>query len=219
MSEPDETAPHDAMPLLDVPETEPIANPQLVAPPSAPYRDPAPIILEEQPPAAPSRRPRTVLGPALSVFAVLLWGFVVAGQYTTSWMLGAPIAPGTALMFIVLTTVAAGIVGLRGSQRAAPASGLRMFWRAVRIAALASLFFLVCLVAAAVAGAASAQSHDFLIPFALVVLALLAAIAGPRVTSPVPIARFHPQAVRLVALWIAAVLLTLVAGADLATNG
>ena len=84
---------------------------------------------------------------------------------------------------------------------------------------LAWLLFVVCLVAATVAGAASSRNHDMLIAVALVVVSMLAAIGGPKLTSPTPPRRTHGQRFALVALWIGGALVTLVAAADLAIDG
>ncbi len=78
---------------------------------------------------------------------------------------------------------------------------------------------LVCLLAATVAGNTSSRNHDVLIALVLVALSTAAAIAGPRLTSPTRPERTHRQRLLLVFFWIACVILTLVAGADLVANG
>jgi O-antigen ligase len=93
-----------------------------------------------------------------------------------------------------------------------------MVGRGLALASLAFVLFLICIIGATAAGGISSRNHDLVIPFTLVVVAILAAIAGPRVTSPLPTPRTQPQVVILVTLWIFGALLTLVAGADLAAN-
>jgi hypothetical protein len=58
-----------------------------------------------------------------------------------------------------------------------------------------------------------------LIAFALVTFSLVAAIAGPPWTSPIRPLRTHRQRFTLTVFWIAGVVITFVAGAELAVNG
>jgi hypothetical protein len=218
MSQPQETANHEAAPLA----TDALAQDAPV-PSGAPYRVPSPQVVHapaESYDFRPPRRPRPMIGPALSVLGVALWAFVVMGQFTTSWMFGAPLGQGTAVFVIAFLTTVAWVAGLRRSRAAlAPRGAAHHVGRALGIAALSLLFFVLCLVAATAAGGMSSRGHDLLIAFALVVVSLGAAIAGPRLTSPVPLARTHRQRSILVGMWLIGVLVTLVAGADLAANG
>jgi hypothetical protein len=203
----------------------PVAAPPIEAAPAdgAPYRVLAPPQDAPEPElfvAAGRRKPRPMLGPALSVFAALLWAFVIFGQLTTSWLLGTPLGPKTAALLVLLTTTVALFTGLQRSRLVAPPRSVwRLAWRGLGIAVLALLFFVVVYVTAAVAGNATPRNHDLLIAFVLVLLSTVAAIAGPPVTSPVPTERTHRQRVALVVVWVSGVLLTLVAGADLVANG
>ena len=189
----------------------------------APYRVPAPPpepAHVELPWVKPPRKPRPVIGPALSVFAVLLWTFVVAGQFTTSWLVGTPLNQTVAVAMVLLMTFTAWVAGIRLSRIVVPPrQTMFLFWRAIGIAVLASLLFFVCFAVAVVTGEASSGGHDVLIPFVLVMVSLLAAIVGPRLTSPTPLERTHRQRFVVVTLWITGTLVTLVAGVDLAAHG
>jgi len=199
----------------------PLPEPPLAS--GAPYRALAPPVPDPEPEnysfAAP-RKTRPVLGPALSVLGVLLWAFVVFGQFTTSWMFGTPLGQGTAVLAILLLTLVAWIGAVRRSRDAvAPRTTLRLVARSVGIAILAFLFFVGCVMSATAAGGVLSRGHDLLIAFGLVVVSLAAAISGPRLTTSAPLPRTHRQRSLLVGMWLAGVLLTLVAGADLAANG
>jgi hypothetical protein len=216
-----QAAPLEAAPLVPTAPAQPMSPRS--QPEGAPYRVPAPPAEPPEPEriaALAPRKPRPIMGPALSVFAVLLWSFVVFGQFTTSWWLGAPLDQKTAVTFVLLTTLAAWLASLRRSRIVvAPRSTMHLAWRSVGVAVVAFLSFLVCLVAATAAGGVSSRNHDMLIAMVLVVVSLLAAIGGPKLTSPAPFTKTHAQRVVLVLLWTAGALLTLVAGADLANNG
>jgi hypothetical protein len=191
----------------------------LPMPPGPPYRVPEPSLLPSSPFVA-ARRPRPVIGPALSVFAVLLWTFVVVGQFTTSWTMGATFGQGIALALVMLATFAAWVANLRRSRMLVPPQRTAgLVGRGIGIGALALSLFLACLAVATVAGSTSSKNHDFFIAFALIVVSTVAAIAGPRLTSPVRPERSHGSRFVLVVMWIAGALLTLVAAADLAANG
>ena len=244
MSHPDEpmpappvpTAPHDAEPDASASTLAPpgasvtmagapldAAAVEPAVPSGAPYRVPAPPPSPE-PPAPelyfgpPPRKPRPLMGPALSIFAVLLWSFVIAGQFASSWSLGIQVRSDPAFAIVVLTTLVAWIANMRRSAVAVPPrSKLHLFWRSVGAGVVAFVFFLLCLVAAAAVN--SAMNADFVVAAVLVLVSLLAAIAGPHLTSTTAPQRTPRQRTALVVLWIAGTLLTLVAGADLAANG
>jgi len=213
-----EAAPQDALP-------PPHAVSALEAPlPSgAPYRLPAPPPAPE--PAtpevyfgAPPRRPRPLIGPALSVFAVMLWTFVVAGQFASSWKLGVQVRSGEATIMVLLTTLVAFIASLRRSRIVVPPRSMfHFFWRAVGVGLVAFVLFVLSLVAATAIN--SAMDVDFLVAVALALLSLLGAIFGARLTSPMPVERTPRQRTLLVMLWVAGTVLTLVALLDLGANG
>ncbi len=220
-----------APPAEAPPATDPaLAAPAQAAPPPAspaagpgaphPYRTPEmPQELVDF--RQTSRAPWPVIGPTLSVFAVLLWTFVVAGQFTTSWTTGRPLPQGLALTAVVFGTLATWFVSVRRSHIAAPAaSSLRMVGRALGVGALSFLSFVVTLVAVTtLASGSRSRDQDFFIACALVLCSLVAALLGARLTSPTPPARTHSQRFVRVTMWVFGVLLTLAAGVDLAANG
>jgi hypothetical protein len=214
MSAPDDTAPRLPQP---VPATTATAED------GAPYRVPAPPVEPPEPEVfsfAPPRKPRPIIGPALSTFAIVLWTFVVVGQFTTSWPLGTPISQGAAAVLLVGMTFLAWAVSLRRSRVVLPPRSIVHFvGRGLGIAALAWILFVVTLVAATAAGEMSSRNHDMLIALVLLFLSLGAAIAGPKVTSPAPPERTHRERSMLAMLWIAGTLLTLVTAVDLAVHG
>jgi hypothetical protein len=161
-----------------------------------------------------------VIGPALTVYAVLLWSFVVFGQFTTSWSMGTPMRPQIAALAVLVLTFMAWFAAVRRSSLAAPPrSRGRLVGRAIGIPALAFASFFTTLVAATVVGNESSRDHDVLIAFVLVCISGLAAVCGPRFTSPVRPVRSHPMRFAVAVTWIAGLLATLVAGADLVANG
>ena len=95
----------------------------------------------------------------------------------------------------------------------------RLLLRGIGIAALAFLSFVLTVFVATIAGTESSRNHDLPIAFCLVLLALGAALIGPYLLSPARPERTHRARFALVVMWVAGVLVTLLAGADLATNG
>lgn len=200
-------------------QTQPMESALLPLAGGGPYRIPEQpeIVLLEIPPKV--RRPWPVIGPSFSVYAVLLWSFVVFGQFTTSLTFGRPVGQGVALAIVFAATFAAWIVNVRASSNVAPSlrpGGIVL--RAVGIGVLSVVFFFLSLVFAIVLGQ-SARGLDLFVAFVLIIVATLAAFIGPRLTSRTPPERTHGERVRLVMLWIGGVILTLVAGVDLAANG
>jgi hypothetical protein len=165
------------------------------------------------------RVPRPVIGPALSVFGMLLWTFVVAGQFTTSWMSGAPLSEGAAIAIVFFGTITAWFLAVRRSQ-VVPVSGRReLFGRSLAIGVIAFLLFVGCVVIAVVAGGVSSSNHDLAIALFLLLLSGVAAFFGPRITSPIRPARTSSQQLASVALWIGAMIVSAIACAELAANG
>jgi hypothetical protein len=159
-----------------------------------------------------------LLGPALSIFAVTLWAFVVAGQFASSWSIGINVRSGDATFVVTVLTLVAWIASMRRSRIAVPPrTTMHLIWRSIGAAIVALLLFLFSLAAATAVN--SAMDVDFFAAVILVLVSLGAAIAGPHLTSPVPVVRTPRQRTALVLLWIAGTLLTLIAGADLATHG
>lgn len=193
-------------------------SPQSIEPPvpSGPYRTPPHEVRAPVP--KPPTRP--YVGAAVATFGPMLWSFVVAGQFTTSWSTGKPLAQGIAAAAVFVTTLAAWIVSMRRSHFAVPASSkLALVGRSLVVGLCSFALFVVAIVAATAFGAANPKSHDFLIAFGLVAVAIGATFAGPKLITSEPPARTHGQKFVAVALWVLASLVTLVAGVDLATNG
>ena len=202
-------------------------------PSTAPGPSPAPHTIEPPVPSGPYRTPphevrapapkpptRPYVGAAVASFGPMLWSFVVAGQFTTSWSTGKPLAQGIAVAAVFVTTLVAWIVAMRRSHHAVPAaSKAALFGRSLVVGLCSFALFVVAIVAATAFGAANPKSHDFLIAFGLVAIAMGATIAGPKLTTSEPPARTHGQKFVAVALWVLGALVTLVAGVDLATNG
>ncbi len=189
----------------------------------APYRVPAPppateLMTPEIYFGPTPRKPRPLVGPALSVFAVMLWSFVVAGQFASSWSLGIQVRSSEALLLVASLTFVAWIANMRRSRIAVPPRATtHLVWRSIGAGLVAFLLFFFCLVAATAIN--SAMNADFLVAAVLVLLSLLAAIGGAHLTSPVALERTPRQRTILIALWIAGTLLTLVAGVDLGAHG
>jgi hypothetical protein len=228
-------------------EAEQITNtarlpPVAAAPPPTPSAPPLPAaamspqpappvqyvqVVQVQPGAMPyagspfqaPRVPRPVVGPAMSVFGALLWTFVVAGQFTTSWMSGAPLGEGAAIAMVFFGTLVAWFLAVRRSQ-IVPVSGRgALFGRALAIGAMAFGLFVAVVLGATFLGAVSSQNHDLVIALALLALSAVASFMGPRVTAPVRAARTHSAQLASVALWIGAAIVSAIACAELAANG
>jgi hypothetical protein len=170
-----------------------------------------PDIAPASSPSAASALPsRPVLGPVLRVYGALLWSYVIAGQFTTSWFDGTPIGEAWAALIVVGTTL---LVLFSSMRRSAEIS------RALGVLALALLAFIVTLVVVVIAGATLLPGkHDFLYAFALVLTALIASLAGLRMTRPDSV-YLHSARVRNVLTWLVLVVITLIAGAELVTSG
>lgn len=204
-----------------------------LAPSRAPVPAPAPPTIEPPVPSGPYRTPphevrapaprpptRPYVGAAVATFGPMLWSFVVAGQFTTSWSTGKPLAQGIAIAAVFVSTLAAWIVAMRRSHHAVPAaSKAALVGRSLVVGLCSFALFVVAIVAATAFGAANPKSHDFLIGFGLVVVAVVATFAGPKLTTSELPTRTHGQKFVSVALWVLGSLVTLVAGVDLATNG
>lgn len=182
--------------------------------PSGPYRTPP----HEPPPPRPPPQGRPVLGPALSTFGVLLWSFVVAGQLTTSWLTGRPLANAYAIGIVTVATTIGWLASMARSRRASPAEGAPFAARALGVLAIAFVLFFATVGFAAFAGALASKNHDFGIGFALVVVGVAARIAGAKLAFVDPYGPTHRQRFATVALWVVSALVTLAAGVDLAAN-
>lgn len=210
---------HSHPPHIPIPAPLPPSQ-RIPIPASGPYRVP-PVdqpMANWQPQPQP-KQPRPILGSAIAVYGVLLWSFIVAGQFATSWISGAPLSQGTAAFFVFVATGTAWGFALHRSRHALPSVAMgRFIWRGIGIGAIAFCFFFLTLVGATIFGQMT-HGLDFLIAFVLVATAMAAMIVGPRVTTPNRPARTHGMRFAVVSMWIVGVILTMVAGAELATNG
>jgi hypothetical protein len=208
----------------DVPMPAPPSR-QIGPPPiqGAPYRVPlAPMQEPATLPWAPvvaAKKPSPILGSAIALYGIALWGFVIMGQFATSWISGTPIQNGTALFFVfVLVMTGWGLALHRSRQAVPPATAGRLVWRGIGIFGLAFVFFFVTIIMAAIFGQ-NTYGHDFLIAFTLVAASVAAMIVGPRMTMPVRPQLTHGHRFAVVCMWIGGVIVTFIAGAELASNG
>jgi len=171
-------------------------------------------------PDYPKRKPQPLVGPLLSVFGAMLWSFVVAGQFTTSWMSSGPMDERLAAFAVFAATIVTGIFALRRAHAAAPVAPARVVGRAAFAFVGAFVAWFATIFVAAIAGNVASRNHDVLIAFGLIALAVTASILGPRLTSPGPhVAPSHGRRVVQVMMWASFAVVTLVAGAELVANG
>jgi hypothetical protein len=158
----------------------------------------------------PTKRPRPVLGPALTLSATLLWAFVVIGTFTTSWLSGgAPLTEGAAIVLVTLVTVGTWARAVRQS-RSVPVQGLGgLVRRSAAVGLLAFGMWALLVVLATVAGKASASNIDPFVSAGLLAAASAAVLAGRRLTAPARPARTRAGRVVVVAFWIGVAAVTL----------
>jgi hypothetical protein len=175
---------------------------------------------EAQPPSPDidlaMKRPRPVLGPALTLFAAVQWAFVVIGTFTTSWVSGgAPLAEVVAIVLVALATAAAWAHAVWRS-RSVPVQGFRgLIRRTVGVGALAFGMWGLLVTLATLAGKASAANLDACISAGLLFAAAVAAMAGHRLTLPVRQERTRARRVAVAAFWIGVAVVTLGACAEI----
>lgn len=191
-------------PALHLATQGPTAGPAIVIPPIPDY---------------PRRKPQPLVGPVLSVYGAMLWSFVVAGQFTTSWMSSGPMDERWAVLAVFVATIGMGIVALRRAHAAAPVTAGRVVGRAAFAFVGAFIAWFATIFVAALVGNASSRNHDVLIAFGLTALAVTATVVGPRLTSPGPHATSHGRRFLQVVVWGGLALVTLIAGAELVANG
>lgn len=192
---------------------------QAPAPQDAP-EEPSPV--EAPPPLEalqerPARAPSPVVGPALWVSGVLLWAYVVMGQFTTSWFShAAPLGEAAATLGVVLATAIALRVAVGRSLHAREG---KIPGRAARVGLLALLLaFLVVTVLSVIARATTADL-DGLVMAVLTTIALAAFLNGRRLTGPAPVPPTHRQRVFGALLWVGVGAVTLGACAEAAAAG
>jgi hypothetical protein len=218
----DETNPTTAPLPEDVPTAVDRPLPSAAAPavppsaaepvPSAPYR----AALDAAPPFVPRASSAvTVWGPVLQLLGVALWSFIVMGQLATTYAPGKHsllLGEGTAVLFVLVASIAAWLLVVRRSLVVSPAAGMGgRVARAVVVGLLASMSWCTVTVGATAAGKSAAKNADGTITVMLLVIAIAALLYGRRL-SPAP-DDSPTQRARVVGrvLWTGAALLTLVA--------
>jgi hypothetical protein len=195
---------------------------ETIDPTQLPAPAPAPELAPASTPSTLLARPaRPLLGPTLRVYGALLWSYVIAGQFTTSWFDdGAPLGEAWATLIVVGVTVLVLLLAMRRSAEIAPPQvGSSLVPRTLGVLALAFLAFVVTLAGVTVGGFILLPGrHNVLYAFVLVVAACLASLAGQRMTRPVG-AHVHSTRVQNVLIWFVLTVITLIAGAELVTNG
>ena len=207
----DETSQPQASETVQQPE---VAQP---GPPSAPYRDaPPPVVAMTSPRAS---APEALWGPVLMVFGVLLWGFVVMGQLTTTFTPdrhGLLLGEASAVLFVMGTTVAAWIAALRRSVAAFPPTGMSgRVSRGFAVGCLPVIGLGLALVFAMIVGKALSHS-DGMVTILLLAVAGGAFAVGRRMSGGAAKAPESPMMVRV--LWGAAGVVTFAAIVALAAS-
>jgi phosphoglycerol transferase MdoB-like AlkP superfamily enzyme len=165
---------------------------------------------------AQNRRPHPILGPALTVFAALLWAYVVMGTFTTSWMSGiAPLGEGVATLLVALATVTALFRAVRRS-RSVPTKGPGgLVLRTVAVGLLAFVLWVLLMIVAIAVGAVSATNVDAFMMAGLLVVAAFAARSGHRLTGAQSPANLRALSFPVVAFWLCVAAVTLAACAEI----
>ena len=149
-----------------------------VAPTAAPYRTVAQEAVRDG--GAPARLARQ--GSSLWVFGVSMWAFVVMGELATSYGPGKHdllVGEGLAGTFVFCAAIASWAYALRRMMVSPPARGLvHGAARAVAVAFLAFVMWLVVTIAAIIAGEASRKNVDGKVTVTLLLLAGAAAYGG-----------------------------------------
>jgi hypothetical protein len=160
----------------------------------------------------------TLVGPTLRVYGALLWSFVIAGQFTTSWIDGAPVHEGLAVAFVLATTGLVGAFAMfryaavtQPSRVALARGGIAVFLYAV-VACVVSVFVV------SVGSVFTSDRRSLLPPFVLVALALVASLVGQRAQRTATPST-HTQRVAGAMAWFVTMVLTLIAAAELIANG
>jgi hypothetical protein len=154
------------------------------------------------------------------VFGVLLWSFLVFGQYTTSWLPGsAPLAEGAAVLFVLVATTAALVLAVRRSFAAPAPDRQAIAARVINIGVAAFGLWFATVFVAFVIGRASGTNLDMLITTVLLLASCVAVIQGRRMTLPAremrPLATPRERMFGVL-LWVGAVAMTLGACGELA---
>jgi hypothetical protein len=150
-------------------------------PSTVPYR----TVPQEAPEPAPPRA-WPVMGSALWVFGVSMWAYLVMGELTTSYGPGKRdllVGEGLAAMLVLAAGITAWVYALRRMMASRPARGMaHAAARAVAVAALSFVMWLLVTIAATIVGEISRKDLDGKITVTLLLLAAAAAFGGRRMT-------------------------------------
>jgi hypothetical protein len=177
-------------------------------PSTVPYR----TVPQEAPEPAPPRA-WPVMGSALWVFGVSMWAYLVMGELTTSYGPGKRdllIGEGLAAMLCLGAGIAAWVYAIRRMMASRTARGIvHGAARAVAVAALSFIMWLLVTIAATIVGEISRKNLDGKITVTLMLLAAAAAFGGRRMTR-VQVGDNAAARKTWLAIGIGAALLTLV---------
>ena len=185
----------------------------------APYRtalEAAPAFVARASPAV------TVWGPVLWTFGIVLWSYVVIGQLVTTYAPGRHsllLGEGTGILFVLVASFVAWIVGLRRSLHASPAAawGGRLA-RGVVLGMLASMSWCTVTVGASIAGQAGSKNADGTVTVFLLVVSIAALLYGRRLSPPVDASPTQRRRTLARLAWTGAAVLTLIALVALAAS-
>ena len=211
---------NDANDSQEVPGSADAAVPSSPAAPPAVVvaAPPVPVLANPYAFPRPAPRPRFRLGPSLSVFGVLLWSYLVFGQFTTTWVPGsAPLGEGAAVLGVFACTGAAFYFAVRRSLVVPVRSYHQLVGRAITIAIMSFGFWFLTVVFATVFGQSSRTNLDGVITSFLLLVSGFAVVFGRRITlserQPFSQLSQRERAVTAV-LWTGAVAMTLGACAE-----
>ncbi len=196
-------------------EDEPVVPPAPVSggpsvppplPPPAQEPEPVPALVN----AVQARPSRPLLGPSLWVAGVLLWAYVVMGIFTTTRLpftaKRLPMPEETALVLVIAAYATAGVLAVRRSLAVADGESGR---RAGVIAAGAIGFWMLFVFAAMVL--AMLGFPEGLVSFFLILWSGFAVWRGRRLTNRSTLPDPGENRVVTIAMWIGAVVASLVA--------
>jgi hypothetical protein len=201
--EPTSAAPVVEVPVVEAPAALSAPEPQVVWPP----RDMEVFTVKRRP----------VLGPALTVFGVLLWAFVVMGTFTTSWLPGgdAPLGQGVAVVLVAAATVGAWIFTVRRSLAVVAPIARGPVGRFAIVGLVAFALWVAVMILASIVGYASGSNVDMIMATVLLVVAVVAVVKGDAMLHrPSQAKRSAPRFVVLAA-WLGAGIVTLASCVEL----
>ncbi|HXK20795.1 MAG TPA: hypothetical protein VNG33_23450 [Polyangiaceae bacterium] len=205
MSEPSDNADGFVEPpveLAEPPQGEPSPPPQFAV---------APMALPAANPFGSRLRPRPYLGPFLWTYGTLLWAYLVLGQYTTDHLpLTSPEVPlggvTAALLFMLCSFTALGL-SLRASRPIPTRFG--PLFRGVAIFFLTLFAWWGTLLLSLGIGSSFRSNPDGPVTLTLFAFAVVSVALGRKLSRPHDWTRTPEQRRLVIAIWVAAVLLSL----------